>query len=377
MLFRVLAATIAMFNVAVQYSISFLQSAHGTALLIGGGAFLLYVTLFPAIASSSASTSSRQIRRRSPHTAISGAEKAATQQTECSSSSSTERGLLSAVTTASGGNTPSTNEHGQERWGRLSEVESSLRSREDSQSRLSLATPWLMLSAATMVCLFLLSESCCADSREQESTSWARDTAGFYVPADISQLEFALLQNEAEVPSEELEEFQAARALQLYQHAKMLALNHHDAAAEWRYRESSRLAAEINRSKLAAHSLSRLGYFLMLRGRHRDALATVGEALRHDDDALGIFVQASLQRSLGQLMTTEDIDAALSKLELVAGRLPSPGLEQQREEAHGEILWWRSVAAGNIKDCLGANDAARFIICASCHVLWQTAPFLR
>jgi len=232
----------------------------------------------------------------------------------------------------------------------------------------------MLVSLALLVIVCLLGEKCCVnelDEQEPPETSWALDTVGHYVPADIAQLELQLLNTEAEVPPEEVEEFQASRALQLYQHAKSLALAHHDVAAEWRYRECARIAGSTNRRKLAAHSLSRLGYFLMLRGRYKDALATATEALEHDDDPLGVYVEAAMRRSLGHLQESEDVDTVLSKLEQLQGRLPSKGLEQQRAETYDEITWWREVSTGSIKDCLGANDAARFVICSTSHLLWH------
>ena len=50
-----------------------------------------------------------------------------------------------------------------------------------------------------------------------------------------------------------------SEALRLYYHAKWLAERNHATAAEWRYREASRLALQTRRKVLAAHALGRFG----------------------------------------------------------------------------------------------------------------------
>jgi len=377
MLFRVLAESAAMINVAVQYFISFVQSAHGTAFLIGSSAFLLYTVFYPFLSSSAPS----QTRRVPAQGNFAGSS------APCPRLPTPIAGQPSTALPVGGHSSAAIeqpHENGaqwwqmqlfREHWGGHSETQPQ---REECNRWLA-ALPsgtCMLVSLSLLVIVCLLREKCCVnelDEQESPETSWALDTVGYYVPADIAQLELQLLQAEAEVPSEELEEFSASRALQLYQHAKSLALAHHDAAAEWRYRECARIARSTNRRKLAAHSLSRLGYFLMLRGRYKDALATATEALEQDDDPLGAYVEAAMRRSLGHLKDSEEIDAVLAKLELLQGRLPSQGLEQQRAETYNEIAWWRDVSIGGFKDCLAANDAARFVICSTSHLLWHVA----
>ena len=50
-----------------------------------------------------------------------------------------------------------------------------------------------------------------------------------------------------------------SEALRLYYPAKWLAERNHATAAEWRYREASRLALQTRRKVLAAHALGRFG----------------------------------------------------------------------------------------------------------------------
>lgn len=152
----------------------------------------------------------------------------------------------------------------------------------------------------------------------------------------------------------------------------MLALKHHDSAAEWRYRAAAELAALHRRQKLASHALGRLGYFLTLRGRKEEALESAGQALDHgEEDPLAQYLQASLRRSLGELRTTEEVEFAEKQLSSVAGKLPSKTLEDQRAVAHGELGWWRLVATEGLQVCLRAWDAAQMLICVFCGLVFQ------
>jgi len=156
----------------------------------------------------------------------------------------------------------------------------------------------------------------------------------------------------------------AVRALRLYQHAKMLALKHHDSAAEWRYHAAAKLAAEHRRQKLASHALGRLSYFLSLRGRKEEALEVSAKSLQYgEEDPLAVYLQASLRRSLGELKTNEDVEAAEKQLSAVAGKLPSKALEDQRAAAYSDLTWWRLVATEGLHHCFRAWDAAQMLVC--------------
>ncbi|CAK8990401.1 Protein roadkill (Hh-induced MATH and BTB domain-containing protein) [Durusdinium trenchii] len=69
-------------------------------------------------------------------------------------------------------------------------------------------------------------------------------------------------------------------ALRLYYHAKWLAERNHATAAEWRYREASRLALQTRRKVLAAHALGRFGYFLIHWNRRHEAKEVLRESRR-------------------------------------------------------------------------------------------------
>lgn len=204
---------------------------------------------------------------------------------------------------------------------------------------------------------------------------WARDEQGAHVPADIARAEELMRRGQQLIDGPaERDERAAARALRLYQHAKLLAVAHHDAAAEWRYRTSAHLAAAHRRQRLASHSLTRLSYFYLLRGRHQDALATASEALTHATDPLAQYIQASQRRALGLLLTTEDARFAEEQLAAVAGKLPSQALEEKRKAAWEELHLWREAAEGGLRACLGLVDAARVLICGVCKMAFGMFP---
>lgn len=203
------------------------------------------------------------------------------------------------------------------------------------------------------------------------STQWVAAGGGVHAPEDMAIAE-ELLQHDEEVTQGSLQgDRAAARALRLYQHAKHLALLHHDSAAEWRYREASQVAAKYHRPKLAAHSLTRLGFLLSLRGRKDEAQVAVSDALQHFDDPLAQYLHVSLRRSAGQLETDAEVRSAQAVLTAVAGQLPSKVLEEQRAQEHKEIEWWGKVADGGMQVCLSAQDAAQFLICLFCGVAFN------
>jgi hypothetical protein len=202
--------------------------------------------------------------------------------------------------------------------------------------------------------------------------AWAADLGGTHAPNDVVQAEALMLKGEEASAEGERGDRGAARALRLYQHAKMLALKHHDSAAEWRYRSAAELAAGHRRQKLAAHALGRLGYFLSLRGRKEEGLEAAAEALKHgEEDPLAQYLQVSLRRSLGELKSNEEVHAAEKILAVVAGKLPSKTLEDQRSAAHAELGWWRLVATDGLKVCLRAWDAAQMLICVMSGFVFQ------
>lgn len=208
----------------------------------------------------------------------------------------------------------------------------------------------------------------------QSEPSWVQDAAGLYAPEHLVKAELLMKNGEEGSLSSERFDRGASRALRLYQHAKFLALKHHDAAAEWRYRASAEVAAANHRQKLAAHSLTRLGYFLMLRGRQNEAVEVIKEGLEYFEDPLGLYLQASLRRSLGQLQTAHEIQEVEDQVAAVEGQLPSKALEDQRAATHNELQWWREAANGSFITCFSAHDAAKFFICVFCGLFLKSPP---
>lgn len=193
--------------------------------------------------------------------------------------------------------------------------------------------------------------------------AWVPGSGGSRIPEDMALAEDFLLRGEEATLGSLESDRGASRALRLYRHAKLLALKHHDAAAEWRYRESAQVAASFNRQKLAAHSLTRLGYFLLLRSRHQEASEAIDDALTHFQDPLAQYLQVRLARGAGKLATEDQLRAAEQQLLGAAGKMPSEALEEERERDHANFRWWRIVTEGGLRNCVDAGDAAQFFIC--------------
>jgi len=195
---------------------------------------------------------------------------------------------------------------------------------------------------------------------------WALDAAGSHIPWALAKAEDLLLQAESASEGEECIDRGAKRALRLYQHAKFLALKHHDVAAVRRYRSAAAVAILNQRKELAAHALTRLSYFFMLRGKHQDALLAANEALAHRNEPLAHYIQATLRRSLGYLKSAPQIRAAEQQLRAVKGLLPSKQLESSRETAVAELSLWGKAAVQGSRACFALLDAARVLICLIC-----------
>lgn len=215
-------------------------------------------------------------------------------------------------------------------------------------------------------------------------TSWQKDETGTSsLPATLARAEALLLRGEEGAVGLSRIDRTSVRALRLYQHAKALALMHHDVAAESRYLLAAELAAKVDRQKLAVHSLTRLSYFLHLRGHHTRALDMAEQALTHGTDPLAIYLKATLRRSLGKLRTFDDIVDAETNLRAVAKTLPSRALEKQRTAAQIELELWRRAATesatqedtlGVFRACTALGDVAHVLICGLCWCLLESSP---
>jgi hypothetical protein len=225
--------------------------------------------------------------------------------------------------------------------------------------------------------------SSAGNAAASSEASWLKDHGGVYAPAAIVRAEDFLRKGErATVSPTDRIDRAAARAFRLYRHAKLMAHLHHDAAVVWRYRIAAKLASMGRRSRLAAHSMTRLGHFLMLRGRDTEALNAVQEGLSlqksaSEGDPLAAVLQANLRRRLGHLRDQNDVVQAEAQFLAAAGHMPSPALEADRAAVHGELLAWRAVAntpawsSSRIRRCADLGDVARVTMCFLCSLVFN------
>jgi len=207
------------------------------------------------------------------------------------------------------------------------------------------------------------------DASESEAGRWTFDREGSQaaVPMRMLRAEQLLRSGASEaMPQKKQAEKRAEEALRLYYHAKWLAERNLARAAEWRYRESSRLAKEVKRSVLAAHSLSRLGYFLMHWRRLDEAreVLLASEKLNTKANPLGPFLYGVLERSTAGA----DVERLLAAEERIlrSGKQPSDDLEVRRLDLVNDIHYWRSAEASP-RQCLETFNAAHSLICLCSH----------
>lgn len=192
----------------------------------------------------------------------------------------------------------------------------------------------------------------------------ARDAEGYLAPQDMIEAENLLKQAEEKSWEGSRHQKAKARAIRLLEHANFLASDVQlDAAAEWRYRTSSDLAASWNEKALASEALGRLGVMFLQRSRRKEALTAAEEALQHDSDPLALYLQASLQLSFGHLPTGSDVQEAAQRLKSLAGKLPWEALEKERSALETDLATWEAVAEGDTMKCFGLADVAKVLIC--------------
>lgn len=207
------------------------------------------------------------------------------------------------------------------------------------------------------------------EASETTTQRWSFDREGSLaaVPEQMLRAE-GLLKSAAlaAVPAGKQREKLAEAALRVYYHAKWLAEQNYVRGAEWRYREASRLAQQAKRSVLAAHAMSRLGYFLMHWRRPDDAREALrlSEELNTKSNPLAPYLYGILERrSAGA--DEERLRDAEDRI-LSAGKQPSEDLDVERQDLVNEIRFWRA-AEGSPRRCFDATDAAQALICFSCH----------
>lgn len=207
---------------------------------------------------------------------------------------------------------------------------------------------------------------------------WASDRAGTGVPASMLRAEELMLRALVASPRGAFrrEALGASRALRLFQHAKWLAERDHARAAELRFREASREAAEYRRTVLAQHSLARLGYFLAHWGRQGEALEALLESQRFGDldperDAVAPFLLGVLARQAAG-SDVRKLQEAEERI-LDAEQQPTEELEAQRLKLQSEIRYWRA-AESSPRRCLDADEAVHAMICLGSHAARLLLP---
>jgi len=200
---------------------------------------------------------------------------------------------------------------------------------------------------------------------ESVTVRWALDRAGSSAAVPLTMLraeEWLVAGVTGATPEKKQREKKAEQALRMYYHAKWLAERNYARAAEWRYREASRLAREAKRSVLAAHALSRLGYFLMYWCRLDDAREVLRESERLNIKAnpLAPFLYGVLERRTAGSDVAR-LHAAEERI-LAAAEQPSEELEVQRRSLVQEIRFWRA-ARDSPMHCLQGGDVAQVVVC--------------
>eukprot|EP00933_Yihiella_yeosuensis_P040856 TRINITY_DN35258_c0_g1_i1.p1 TRINITY_DN35258_c0_g1~~TRINITY_DN35258_c0_g1_i1.p1 ORF type:complete len:335 (-),score=87.17 TRINITY_DN35258_c0_g1_i1:230-1234(-) len=211
--------------------------------------------------------------------------------------------------------------------------------------------------------------ACAAD--EHSAGSWASDiNSGAGVPKAMLRSEDLLSRSVEEAPEDKKKVKQAERALRLYNHAKWLAERNYARAAEWRYREASRLAKQSRRNVLAAHSLGRLGYFLMHWRRLDEAREVLQESYRTSSksNSLAPYLLGLLERQVAgsDLKRLEAAEEMIMK----SGEQPSEELEAQRQKMIESINYWQK-AESSIMNCQSTNDVAASVICIIGHLFFR------
>merc|ERR1712070_500876 len=159
-------------------------------------------------------------------------------------------------------------------------------------------------------------------------------------------------------------------ATRLYHHAKWLAERQHAAAAEERYLRCKRLALEFGNEELAAHALSRFGYFLTVWGRSDEARKILTEAVdvaQSKPNNVASFLLGKLERNVAtDAADLERLLEADSRI-LAAQKVPSQDLEAERLQLVSEIRYWRD-AEMSLAKCLDSDNLMHILICGVVHV---------
>jgi len=206
-------------------------------------------------------------------------------------------------------------------------------------------------------------------SDEASVASWVFDHDGSsaVVPQQMLSAETLFFEGVKSAPDGKKKDKLAEQALRIYYHAKWLAEHNFAKAAEWRYRESAKLARQCKRNVLASHALSRLGYFMIQWRRYDEAHTVLQEStkLNTKKNPLGPYLFGVLERQ----RSGSDVARlhAAEELILNSSEQPSKDLQDEREQHIADITYWRNAEFTPAR-CLQTSNAAKLAICFGCHV---------
>jgi len=197
--------------------------------------------------------------------------------------------------------------------------------------------------------------------------SWVRDVgrSASVVPQKMLLAEELFLEAFDTMPEGKRKEKQAEQALQIYNHAKWLAERNYATAAEWRYRESARIAKQCRRSTLASHALARLGYFFTQWRRYDEAHSVLEESMKLNTkkNPLGPYLFGVLDRQ----RAGSDVARLRAAEELIfnSAEQPSEDLENQRRQHIADIMYWRNAELDPAR-CFETSIMTHMVICSAC-----------
>lgn len=197
--------------------------------------------------------------------------------------------------------------------------------------------------------------------------SWVRDVgrSASVVPEKMLLAEEFFLEAFNTMPESKRKEKQAEQALQIYNHAKWLAEHNYAKAAEWRYRESARIAKQCRRGTLASHALARLGFFLIQWCRYDEAHTVLQESMKLNTkkNPLGPYLFGVLDRQLAG----SDVARLRAAEELIlnSAEQPSEDLEDQRLQHIADIRYWRNAELEPAR-CFDTSSVTHLVICLAC-----------
>jgi len=241
---------------------------------------------------------------------------------------------------------------------------------EEIPSALSaLGVHWSMLSVNERSAAPLFGNGPMPDAKG--SISWVQDEWGTQAPADMVLAEDLLSQSVQVAPIRKRENLILIHAHRLKEHANALEVQHeqHSASAR-RYQAMAKLAEDSGNAPLSAYALSRLSHSLSMHGSQTEAITAAQGAVNLTMDPLAQYVLATLRLSSGLLNTDASMIAAEGQLRAARGQLPSDDMEMHRAKMHNEMRMWHWIAKGHTDRCLWTGDAAKFLICSICKLLY-------